>query len=142
MTDHDAYPAALTLPGGTAHLVPGMAVYLLDGVPIDVDVTIPDDLAYLGWFWWGSRLAQQRDDERLPGISIDTGTYPPPGVPALRGTCFDAARKIEETRARMTAEREAAALRKAAKKPKAKRVATIAQAAPEPAQRSLWEDAA
>lgn len=127
----EAYPVELILPNGRAQLVVGSAVdgrprYLLGGVPIDVDVEIPEDLVARGWFWWGSFLHQQLRPDGC-GISIDTGTYPPPGWVGEktitikgtddegrrfiqhieRGTCFDAARKIEATHARMEAMRQA-----------------------------------
>lgn len=117
----EAYPVELHLPAGRARLVPGMAVYLLDGVPVDVDVEVPEDLAE-NWFWWGSQLYRRTPPGEC-GISIATGTFPPPGIAAPRGTCFDAAREIEATRARFEAARLAEALKKPAKKPKARRVA-------------------
>jgi hypothetical protein len=97
MHDHDTYPAALALPAGVAQLVPGMAVYLLDGVPIDVDVEIPPDLRDAGWCWFGTFLYQQLS----PGgcaISFYTGTIGLPGA-------FDAARRIEARRAEKEAAR-------------------------------------
>lgn len=111
----EAYPVELILPYGRARLVPGMAVYVMDGLPIDVDVEVPEDLAARGWFWWGSEL-YQRLVPGGPGISIATGTYPPPGIEAPRGTCFDAARVVEVTHASIVAMRQVEATKKPAKK--------------------------
>lgn len=87
MTDHDTYPAALHLPSGVARLVPGMAVYLIDGVPIDVDVEIPDDLRGR-WHWFGSYLCQYPE---VGYAALSTRTHGLPGV-------FEAAREIEMKR--------------------------------------------
>lgn len=81
----ETYPAALHLPEGTATLVPGMAVYLLNGAPIDVDVEVPEGLHAAGWFWNGSFLCWQGTS---PGLWIATSTFGLPGV-------FEVARGIE-----------------------------------------------
>lgn len=96
--DHDTYPVALHLPAGVAQLVPGMAVYLLDGVPVDVDVEIPDDLTATGWTWWGTFLYQQLK----PGgcaLSLFTGTLGLPGV-------FESARRLDALEAEAQAKRK------------------------------------
>jgi hypothetical protein len=77
-----AYPWQLFLPDGVvAQHVPGSDPprYTVDGVAIDVDVTIPDDLAE--WYWYGSFFCWNNE-----GIAISTGTHPPP-------LCFDVARR-------------------------------------------------
>jgi hypothetical protein len=111
-----SYPLVLHLPNGRAQLVPGSAEagrprYEIDGEPVDVDVTIPPDLA-ARWFWFGSLLSL-RVPAGTPGISIGTGSYPPPGVESIRGTCFDAARRIEAESARIAVDLAEARARRA-----------------------------
>lgn len=58
MRPRDAYPLELALPNGIrAQLVPGSRPprYTMDGEPTAIDVTIPEDLAAV-WFWFGSWL--------------------------------------------------------------------------------------
>jgi hypothetical protein len=86
------YPAALRLPEGVAVLVIGSAVegcprYERDGVPIEVDVRIPEDLRGR-WIWKGSFLCWEGTS---PGLWLDTATLGLPGI-------FDAARAIEASR--------------------------------------------
>lgn len=131
----ETYPAALQLPQGTATLVPGMAVYLLNGVPIDVDVEIPEDLA--GWVWDGSCLALHLSPTCT--YTIHTYLHPPPGSPSDRGSCFDAARDVESRRAKQPKASE-----KRPKKPGSRLMISRQpeQAAlldAEPAQMALWE---
>lgn len=99
----NAHPLTIALPGGVvAELIPGSrpARYTVDGEPTALDVTIPDDLAAAGWVWHGSFLAQPWPNA---SISISTGTFPPPGWPSDRQSCFDAAREIQRVRAEHTA---------------------------------------
>lgn len=103
-----SFPLELVLPDGIAHYVAGSAeaghpCYQMDGVDLEIAVVIPDDLAAAGWFWWGSYLSW-RDGEYMPGISISTGTYPPPnGGRYDRPTCFEQASIIERLRAEYAA---------------------------------------
>jgi hypothetical protein len=60
----------------------GCARYILNGTPVDIDVTIPPDLAE-SWWWNGSLLRWQRSGR--VGISICADTF---GVEA----CFERAR--------------------------------------------------
>jgi hypothetical protein len=135
-----AYPVELPLPNGRARLVLGSAeagqpLYEIDGLLVSLDVAIPDDLAHR-WFWWGDRLYQRPDGENDPFISIATGTYPPPGVPSERGSCFDIAREMEATRARVTAELAAQKAKKPARKQRSK-PATLAR--PEQIEQTAME---
>lgn len=71
-----SYPLLLCLPTGDAHyagIIDGQPRYELDGVLLDVDVTIPLDIAGR-WFWHGTflRLVTAPDE---PGWSISTGTF-------------------------------------------------------------------
>lgn len=107
MTTHTqpAYPLCLNLPHGDALLIPGSAErgqpqYERDGLPLVVDVTIPDDLAPL-FYWWGSFLALTQGS-----VMIATITYPPNGEDG-RATCYDQARKYLERRAELRAARAA-----------------------------------
>lgn len=84
----DAALGALHLPEGTATLAPGMAVYLIAGEPIDVDVEIPEDLKAASWFWHGSFLCWEGTS---PGLWLATSTFGLPGV-------FEIAREIEMKR--------------------------------------------
>lgn len=114
MNTHAAYPMVIDLPDRTqarvrithivvtsdrgdeelTQLVSVPPVYeLLDGTVIDLDVTIPDDLAAAGWFWFGSLLA--KGDPQGAHVGVHTSCYPPPGWPAPQGTCFDSARRFE-----------------------------------------------
>jgi hypothetical protein len=107
---HSCYPLAIDLPDGTTARVRIVHVVEVndkgeelltqlvstppqyercDGTTVELDVTIPDDLA-AHWFWFGSCLVE---DSGL--VLICTATYPPPGYPSIRGTCFDVARQIE-----------------------------------------------
>lgn len=120
---HLTPPIALYLPGGViADYVPESdpPAYTVGGEPIAVDVLIPDDLARAGWFWFGSFLSKPYQNG--VGISISTATFPTPGWPCDRQTCFDAAREIERVRA----EHEAARLARPVKPTKTKK----AKAAP------------
>lgn len=90
-------PLALALPGGVlAEYVAGSdpPQYALDGAPIAVDVTIPDDLAALGWRWEGSFFCCDGGDPLRP-VFVATNTYPPPGWPCDRRDCFEVARGID-----------------------------------------------
>lgn len=86
-------PLELHLPDGPARLIPGSFEqghprYERDGVALDIDVTIPDDLAASGWIWQGSWL-------RKPGpvgVTIDTKTFGLPGV-------FENARELDRLEA-------------------------------------------
>jgi len=110
-----SFPLALALPNGVrAQFVPGLAasgapIYEIDGVVTAIDVRIPDDLA-ANWYWNGSWLA-----ERSGGIQIDTGSFPPPGWPAVRHDCFTSARIIEATSAAIKADFAEAKLRRTKK---------------------------
>lgn len=89
-----AIPLQLHLPDGPAQFIPGSLLkgqprYERDGVLLDVDVTIPPDLADR-WFWQGSFLRLQTAPDEC-GVAIFTGTFPPP-------LCFDNAREIERFR--------------------------------------------
>lgn len=156
MTERQAYPAILPLPGGTAHLVIGSVEsgprYEIDGVPTEVNVAIPDDLVQAGWIWWGSFLHRQHPAGEC-GISIDPGTYPPPPIASGRtitikwtddegepqqtilenASCFDVARNMEQTRARLEVERQAQALKPAKRK---KRPVAVKQAVEK--QETMW----
>jgi hypothetical protein len=102
-------------------------------------VTIPDDLAADGWHWSGSFLYQPWTEPRTaeqgrgPGVAISTATFPPPGYPCDRMTCFEAAYAMQ----RAGAEVQAALAARPAKRVKAGRK-TIAipdmpiEAVPEP----------
>jgi hypothetical protein len=82
-----AYPLQLNLPQGDAHyagLINGQPRYELAGALLDVDVTIPPDIAG-SWFWHGSFLRLSTAPGEC-GWSISTGTYPPP-------ECFEIARR-------------------------------------------------
>lgn len=151
MKTRDCYPVELHLPGGVrAQYVPESrpAQYTVDGEPIAVDVTIPEDLAAAGWCWHGSFLYQPypgREDG--PGVAISTGTFPPPGWPLVASpierkgtddegepkvetfvpkTCFEAAYEMERLRAEHAAFRAA----KPAKKARAPKPAPAPKAAP------------
>lgn len=94
----DCYPIELhLLDGQRAQYVPGSrpARYTVDGQACDIDVTIPDDLAALGWIWHGSTLFQPHVGSDGPGVAITTCTYGLPGYADARGTCFDAARNMQ-----------------------------------------------
>jgi hypothetical protein len=82
-----SYPLLLRLPTGNAHyagLISGRPRYELAGALLDVDVTIPPDLAGR-WCWHGSflRLVTAPGE---PGWSISTGTFGVEGA-------FDIARR-------------------------------------------------
>lgn len=65
-----SHPLLICLPGGThADLIPGSRPprYTVDGATVDLDVTIPADLADT-WHWHGSFLSDGQ-------IGIFTGTY-------------------------------------------------------------------
>lgn len=100
MKPRDAYPLELHLPSGIrAQLVAGSRPpkYTVDGQPIEVDVTIPDDLAAAGWIWHGSFLYQPypgREDG--PGVGIATCTF------GVEGS-FEGARRFEAKRAEVRA---------------------------------------
>lgn len=104
----DGYPLVLALPNGVrAQLVIGSGKadaprYEVDGAAIDVDVRIPADLTGR-WFWHGSFLRMRTEPGKC-GLSIDSGTYPPPDWPAVRGSCFDAARRVEAASAAIHAD--------------------------------------
>jgi L-rhamnose isomerase len=100
-----AIPLEIDLPGGPAQLVPGSYEagrprYERDGVEIDIDVTIPDDLVATGWCWHGSSLYQSAPAPGRISVGIHTGTNPPPGI-------FDIARHFDANRARAMAEWQA-----------------------------------
>jgi hypothetical protein len=63
----------------------GRARYTINGEPVDLDVTIPADLA-ASWFWSGPCLVWKSSGR--VGISIDANTF---GVQA----CFEKARWFE-----------------------------------------------
>ncbi len=89
-----------------------------DGTTVALDVTIPDDLLAAGWAWHGSTLI---DGPIVGGhIAITTCTYPPPGWPSARGSCFDCARRFEQLRAERHARRVAERVALATKAPKPK----------------------
>jgi|SRR6187549_777482 len=88
-------PLELHLPDGPAVLVPGSLAagqprYVRDGMTLDLDVTIPPELAVAGWIWQGSFLRKPG----VVGIAICTKTFGVPGV-------FDRAREHEQIRAEM-----------------------------------------
>lgn len=83
----NGHPARLYLPNGIeAELIPGSQPSRYAGV--DVDVTIPDDLARAGWHWHGTFLS---DGE----VGIYSGTFGVPGV-------FEEARRHMRLRATVT----------------------------------------
>jgi hypothetical protein len=86
---HPSAPSRLRTPHGEAHIVigslqAGKARYQVNGEPIDLDVTIPDDLAAY-WYWFGPFLTRDTPPG-TPGLSICANTYPPP-------RCFELARE-------------------------------------------------
>jgi hypothetical protein len=89
LDDEDAmiapsYPLLLHLPQGHAHyagLIDGQPRYTLDGALLDVDVTIPGDIADY-WFWHGSFLRLNVVPGE-PGWSISTGTFGVEGAFAI-----------------------------------------------------------
>jgi hypothetical protein len=90
VTIHPSAPSKLETPDGTAHAIigslqSGRACYTVNGEPVDIDVTIPDDLADT-WFWFGSNLTLVTLPDRC-GLSICANTYPPP-------RCFEIARDV------------------------------------------------
>lgn len=92
-----AIPLALALPGGIlAEHVAGSdpPAYAIDGVPIDVDVRIPEDLAALRWRWEGSFLCCDGGDPQGQ-LMISTDLHPPPGWPCERRDCFTVARGFD-----------------------------------------------
>lgn len=98
-----AFPACLELPGGQrAGLVEGSVkdgkpIYMLDGIALDIDVTIPDDLIAAGWFWFGSYLSRCADPTNPNAIlSIHTALHPPPSL-------FAVARSLAAPRAAVVA---------------------------------------
>jgi hypothetical protein len=83
-------PSTLRTPHGTAHIVIGSLAagrprYQVDGEPVDLNVTIPEDLAD-DWFWFGSCLVFDLPPDRC-GLSICANSYPPP-------RCFERARDV------------------------------------------------
>lgn len=50
----------------------GRAMYTLDGAPVDIDVTIPEDLA-AHWYWHGPILVYRAADR--VGLSICADTF-------------------------------------------------------------------
>jgi hypothetical protein len=87
---HPSAPSTLRTPHGTAHIVigslqSGRACYTVNGEPVDLDVTIPEDLAE-DWFWSGPCLCLSLPPDRC-GLSICANTYPPP-------RCFELARDV------------------------------------------------
>jgi hypothetical protein len=77
-------PLLLQLPDGAAHyagIIDGKPCYERDGTPLDVDVTIPADIADY-WFWHGLFL-RLRTAPGAPGWSIDTGTFGVEGAFAI-----------------------------------------------------------
>jgi hypothetical protein len=126
----NAWPLALALPDGiTAEYVPNTRPprYTIDGEPTTIDVTIPDDLAAAGWIWHGTTLRWPASDP-LRGIAIVTCSYPPPGYPSIRGTCFDIARQFEAGRHRRAEQRIAERVAIVTKAPKPKKDAPVAEA--------------
>lgn len=120
------YPLTIDLPGGIrAELVASNPPrYAVNGEMTEIDVTVSDDLS--SWFWWGSFLTWKPHPEQV-GISIDTGTFPPPGWPSNRPDCFTQARAVEAARVKY------AAAAKPAKPPKkAKKKAAAPAPEPEP----------
>lgn len=100
---HQTPPIALYLPDGlVAAYVPQSEppAYRMDeiGADLPVDVTIPEDLVAVGWYWHGSLLAWNGGDALRP-VGIYTGTFPPPGWGGALTTCFDAAREMDKGRA-------------------------------------------
>jgi hypothetical protein len=86
---HPSAPSTLRTPHGTAHIVidslaAGKPIYQVNGEPIDLDVTIPDDLAE-HFYWFGPFLTRDTPPDK-PGLSICANSYPPP-------RCFDIARE-------------------------------------------------
>lgn len=91
-----AYPVrVLAAPGVYADLViefdaagrqvvPAHPRYAVDGVLVDIDVTIPPDLAAAGWFWFGATLTQTNGR----GVYVGVGSGPP--------VCYEQARLIEQ----------------------------------------------
>ena len=118
-------PLALYLPGGViADYVSESdpPAYTVNGERIAVDVVIPPDLAQAGWIWHGSTLTQPWPNGT--SIGVGTATFPPPGWPSDRQTCFAAAREIERVRA----EHEAARLAKPVKPTKTRHAKPALQA--------------
>jgi hypothetical protein len=144
MMRRDVWPLAINLPGGKrAEHVPGSRPprYAVDGVEVELDVEIPDDLLANGWYWSGSFLYHPwpGSENGSPGVAISTGTFPPPGWPQepirVKGTddqgqpiiieepartCFDSARILNSTREEVAAW-HAAELAKRAKKTSGKK---------------------
>lgn len=104
----DVCPLEIHLPDGKrACYIPGTRPpkYMVDGQPTDIDVSIPDDLAALGWIWHGSTLFQPHAGSDGPGVAITTCTYGFPGYADARGTCFDAARTMQRIHVEHEAQR-------------------------------------
>lgn len=109
---HPAFPLKIHLPEPGAYpqtvyadYVPGSdpPAYTVNGEPCAIDVTIPDDLAAVGYYWHGSLLCRTGDQ----GGGIATCTYPVPGWPSEREDCFTVARGSERHRAEWAAQRVA-----------------------------------
>jgi hypothetical protein len=85
---HPSAPSTLRMPHGTAHIVigslqAGRPRYQVNGEPVDLDTTIPDDLKD-SFYWFGSNLTFVTPPDTC-GLSICANTYPPP-------RCFEVAR--------------------------------------------------
>lgn len=139
MSSHVTYPVSIPLPFGyRAELVYALPlhdppVYAIDGVPVWLDVTIPDDLAARGWVWNGAFLWLPAVTSDKCGIGISPAASPPPFwnvardgrvlVPGQFACCFLVARYLNVSEREFGERRVATLAAKAAKVPRAKQAA-------------------
>ena len=135
---HTTYPVSIPLPNGLrAELVYALPlhdppVYAIDGIPVWLDVTVPDDLAARGWIWNGSFLWLPAATSNQCGIGICPNTSPPPFwnvardgrilVPGVWPCCFVIARYLDVGEREFGQRRVAELAAKAAKLPRAKQM--------------------